>query len=78
MVLMAAMVMAVLVMVTLKLMVTVTIIHSFTRRKGILALRLLGRRLTPVSEDTARLAPKSIADGHPASRPAGPLSRGRK
>ena len=39
-------------------------IFFFTRRKGILALRLLGRRLTPVSEDTARLAP--------VPRPAGP------
>ena len=54
----------------LMLMRMMTMIFFFTRRKGILALRLLGRRLTPVSEDTARLAPKSIADGHPAPRQA--------
>ena len=54
------------------MMIMVMMIHSFTRRKGILALRLLRRRLTPVSEDTARLAPKSIADGHLPLAPQGP------
>ena len=88
MVMMKVMMMMMVIMMVMMIMIMIMIMTMtmkmkmknffFTRRKRILALRLLGRRLTPVSEDTARLAPKSIADGHPASRPAGPLSRGRK